>query len=136
MKILISAKRLKLLIVFIINSANQSGPAQVKGLYLWGDVGRGKIFLLDLFYDCLPQKGKLQLHFHPFMARIHQALNEQTGQQDPLIQIAKNLAQKLHYKRYFMVGRFVLQYHFRVCLTRHARLKRVACAPMTFTYAN
>ncbi|WP_166423636.1 cell division protein ZapE [Paraglaciecola sp. 20A4] len=71
---------------------NQSGPSQVKGLYLWGDVGRGKTFLMDLFYDCLPQKGKLRLHFHRFMARIHQALKEQTGQEDPLVRVAKELA--------------------------------------------
>lgn len=63
-----------------------------KGLYLWGDVGRGKTFLMDLFYDCLPAKGKLRLHFHRFMARIHQALKEHAGQQDPLVQIAKDLA--------------------------------------------
>ena len=69
-------------------------PKPIKGLYLWGDVGRGKTFLMDLFYDCLPQKGKLRLHFHRFMARIHQALKEQTGQQDPLVCIAKDLAKE------------------------------------------
>jgi cell division protein ZapE len=47
----------------------------IKGLYLWGDVGRGKMYLMDMFYDCLPDEGKLRLHFHHFMARIHQALN-------------------------------------------------------------
>lgn len=66
----------------------------IKGLYLWGDVGRGKTFLMDLFYDCLPQNGKLRLHFHRFMARIHQALKEHTGQQDPLALIAKDLAKE------------------------------------------
>jgi cell division protein ZapE len=74
---------------------NLRGAAQVKGLYLWGDVGRGKTFLMDLFYDCLPQKGKLRLHFHRFMARIHQSLNEHSGQQNPLVSVAKALAQEL-----------------------------------------
>lgn len=64
------------------------------GIYLWGDVGRGKTFLMDLFYDCLPTKGKLRLHFHRFMARIHQALNAQAGMQDPLVGIANDLAKE------------------------------------------
>lgn len=66
----------------------------IKGLYLWGDVGRGKTFLMDLFFDTLPQQGKLRLHFHRFMARVHQALKEHAGQRDPLKLIAKNLAQE------------------------------------------
>ncbi len=64
----------------------------IKGLYLWGDVGRGKTYLMDLFYACLPDEGKLRLHFHRFMARIHQALSEHSGEQDPLVQIADDLA--------------------------------------------
>ena len=63
-----------------------------KGLYLWGDVGRGKTYLMDLFYACLPDEGKLRLHFHRFMARIHQALSEHAGEQDPLVQIADDLS--------------------------------------------
>ena len=39
----------------------------VKGIYLWGDVGRGKTWLMDNFYDCLPFKNKLRMHFHHFM---------------------------------------------------------------------
>ena len=64
----------------------------VKGLYLWGDVGRGKTYLMDMFYDCLPDDGKLRLHFHRFMARINQALNDHSGEQDPLVQIANDLS--------------------------------------------
>lgn len=66
----------------------------LKGLYLWGDVGRGKTFLMDLFFDALPLQGKLRLHFHRFMARVHQALKEHAGQRDPLKLIAKNLAKE------------------------------------------
>lgn len=66
----------------------------LKGLYLWGDVGRGKTFLMDLFFDALPQQEKLRLHFHRFMARVHQALKEHAGQRDPLKLIAKNLAKE------------------------------------------
>jgi cell division protein ZapE len=64
----------------------------IKGLYLWGDVGRGKTYLMDMFYHCLPNEGKLRLHFHRFMAHIHQALNDHSGEQDPLVQIANNLS--------------------------------------------
>jgi cell division protein ZapE len=63
-----------------------------QGLYLWGDVGRGKTFLMDLFYDCLPDEGKLRLHFHRFMARIHKALQKHAGMPDPLVLIANDLA--------------------------------------------
>ncbi|GGN10657.1 cell division protein ZapE [Shewanella putrefaciens] len=75
------------------NSCQQQ-YSQIKGLYLWGDVGRGKTFLMDLFFDCLPTEGKLRLHFHRFMAMIHQALREHSGKRDPLTVIAKNLAKE------------------------------------------
>lgn len=75
-------------------SARLSHSQSIKGLYLWGDVGRGKTFLMDLFFDCLPSEGKLRLHFHRFMARIHNALREHSGKRDPLTLIAKNLAKE------------------------------------------
>ncbi len=70
----------------------RKGP--VKGLYLWGDVGRGKTFLMDLFYESLPNERKLRLHFHRFMARIHRDLNAESGHADPLRRIAKQLAKE------------------------------------------
>lgn len=66
----------------------------LKGIYLWGDVGRGKTYLMDLFYECLPEKGKVRLHFHRFMGRIHQGLKDKAGQQDPLVTIADELAKE------------------------------------------
>lgn len=77
-----------------LSKPNTRAPEPIKGLYLWGDVGRGKTFLMDLFYDCLPAEGKLRLHFHRFMARIHHALKAHAGQQDPLELIAKDLAKE------------------------------------------
>jgi cell division protein ZapE len=77
----------------ITNSTDEL-PSPIKGLYLWGDVGRGKTYLMDLFYDCLPEEGKLRLHFHRFMARIHEALNNHSGEEDPLAQIAADLSKK------------------------------------------
>ncbi|WP_144212828.1 cell division protein ZapE [Shewanella donghaensis] len=66
----------------------------LKGVYLWGDVGRGKTFLMDLFYQNISSTKKLRLHFHRFMANIHQQLNTSLGIQDPLVHIAKQLAKQ------------------------------------------
>jgi cell division protein ZapE len=46
-------------------------PDVPDGLYLWGGVGRGKTFLMDAFYECLPYRRKRSIHFHNFMAEIH-----------------------------------------------------------------
>ncbi|MFA3791448.1 cell division protein ZapE [Aliiglaciecola sp. SL4] len=79
-----------------LGSYNNNRGSKPKGVYLWGDVGRGKTFLMDLFYDCLPTEGKLRLHFHRFMARIHQALKEHAGQSVPLVKVAQQLANEYH----------------------------------------
>jgi cell division protein ZapE len=67
-------------------------PAPVKGLYLWGGVGRGKTWLVDMFHDCLPFERKLRVHFHRFMQRVHAELTELEGTTDPLLAIADKLA--------------------------------------------
>lgn len=64
-------------------------PEPVKGLYFWGGVGRGKTFLVDLFYDGLPIKQKYRTHFHRFMRSVHERLREHQGQSDPLAKIAQ-----------------------------------------------
>ena len=66
----------------------------VKGLYFWGGVGRGKTYLVDTFYDCLPFENKMRVHFHRFMHRVHQELKLLPGQSDPLKVIAKKFAQE------------------------------------------
>ncbi|EBU3694875.1 cell division protein ZapE [Salmonella enterica] len=60
----------------------------VRGLYMWGGVGRGKTWLMDLFYHSLPGERKLRLHFHRFMLRVHEELTALQGQSDPLDVIA------------------------------------------------
>ncbi|EMQ2086899.1 AFG1 family ATPase [Salmonella enterica subsp. enterica] len=60
----------------------------VRGLYMWGGVGRGKTWLMDLFYHSLPGERKLRLHFHRFMLRVHEELTALQGQIDPLDIIA------------------------------------------------
>lgn len=56
----------------------------VRGLYMWGGVGRGKTWLMDLFYHSLPGERKQRLHFHRFMLRVHEELTTLQGQSDPL----------------------------------------------------
>ena len=66
----------------------------IQGIYFWGGVGRGKTYLVDTFYDCLPFNNKMRVHFHRFMHRVHQELESLTGQSDPLKIIAKRFSQE------------------------------------------
>jgi cell division protein ZapE len=66
--------------------------AEVRGLYLWGSVGRGKTFLMDLFYGALPFDDKLRRHFHRFMADVHEHLKELRDRENPLELVADRLA--------------------------------------------
>ena len=64
------------------------------GLYLWGGVGRGKTYLMDLFYECLPFKAKHRMHFHRFMLRVHGELTELQGVPNPLAHVAERIAEE------------------------------------------
>jgi len=68
------------------------GAKPVCGLYLWGAVGRGKTFLVDLFFAALPFDAKLRLHFHRFMGRVHAELMKLEGRSDPLRDVAAHFA--------------------------------------------
>ncbi len=69
-------------------------PAPIAGIYLWGGVGRGKTWLMNLFHDQLPLHNKLRLHFHHFMLDVHDQLAHQQKQKNPLRIIARDYAQK------------------------------------------
>ena len=63
-----------------------------RGLYIWGDTGRGKTWLVDIFYDALPFEDKMRHHFHRFMNRVHADLAKLDGKSDPLEHVADKLA--------------------------------------------
>ena len=59
------------------------------GLYLWGGVGRGKTFLIDLFFAGLPFAEKRRTHFHRFMREVHERIRVHAGERDPLAEIVR-----------------------------------------------
>jgi cell division protein ZapE len=55
----------------------------VKGVYLYGGVGRGKSMLMDMFYECLPDHiGKRRVHFHAFMIEVHDYIHTRREDED------------------------------------------------------
>jgi len=78
-------------------------PAQpVKGLYIWGEVGRGKTMLMDLFFAAAPVASKWRVHFHEFMAEVHDRIHAVRQQikagtikdRDPIALVAAAIAQE------------------------------------------
>lgn len=74
-----------------VGGSTSQHPA-IKGLYFWGGVGRGKTYLMDVFYECLPFKNKQRTHFHRFMRDVHRRLTLNKGVKNPLLVIAQELA--------------------------------------------
>lgn len=72
----------------LFRPAQRTRQEPVRGLYMWGGVGRGKTWIMDLFYQSLPAPRKMRLHFHRFMLRVHEELAALQGQSDPLEKVA------------------------------------------------
>ncbi|MGB5345054.1 MAG: cell division protein ZapE [Woeseia sp.] len=69
-------------------------PAAVRGMYLWGGVGRGKTFLMDLFFDTLQLRKKKRVHFHRMMQDVQRRLGLLDAERDPLDQVAAQIAKE------------------------------------------
>ena len=72
---------------------------RIGGCYIWGDVGRGKTWLMDLFFDSFDspeaiEKHKIRMHFHHFMQAIHDQMSIIGEHKDPLKHIAKAFAKR------------------------------------------
>ena len=65
-----------------------------RGVYLWGGVGRGKTWLMDLFYSSLTTAQKRRTHFYRFMQEVHADLKRLKGMQSPLEGVADKIAKK------------------------------------------
>jgi cell division protein ZapE len=86
------ASPLRRLLGALPGARERQPPAPVRGLYLWGGVGRGKTWLMDMFYECLPFDDRHRSHFHRFMYEVHARLRELEDEQNPLERVASGFA--------------------------------------------
>ncbi|WP_319533753.1 cell division protein ZapE [uncultured Cohaesibacter sp.] len=83
--------------------AKRQPPEPVKGLYVWGEVGRGKTMVMDLFFEIAPVKRKGRFHFHEFMRDMHDRIKAARADikagvikgDDPIRPVADDLADEL-----------------------------------------
>lgn len=73
---------------------SQSAGTKMQGVYLWGGVGRGKTWLMDLFFDSLGGVPRHRAHFHRFMQTVHDGLKSHKNQVDPLATVAEEIARE------------------------------------------
>ena len=69
---------------------------RMSGVYIWGGVGRGKSFLVDSFFESVPISKKRRVHYHHFMASIHQELKKLQGKRNPLSVIARKMQHSIN----------------------------------------
>jgi len=73
---------------------SKSAPEPVRGIYLWGGVGRGKAWMMDLFYQSLPFPERRRRHFHRFMHDVHAEIKTLKQREAPLDIVAERIAQE------------------------------------------
>jgi cell division protein ZapE len=69
-------------------------PPIPRGVYMYGGVGRGKSFIMDCFFQAVPLRRKVRLHFHEFMREVHRELQELKGMADPLQELGRRISLK------------------------------------------
>ena len=67
---------------------------KVKGIYLWGDVGRGKTFIMDMFFSSIKNIKKNRLHYHYLMSEIHEQLKKNKNKKNPIEAIVNSIGQE------------------------------------------
>nr|WP_321481713.1 cell division protein ZapE [uncultured Cohaesibacter sp.] len=75
----------------------------VRGLYIWGEVGRGKTMIMDLFFEVAPVKRKGRYHFHEFMRNMHARIKQARADiasgkikgDDPIKPVAEDLCKEV-----------------------------------------
>jgi cell division protein ZapE len=72
-------------------TSNSDAP---RGVYLWGGVGRGKTWIMDLFFASLTLTAKRRTHFYRFMQEVHADLKRLKGMQSPLDGVADKISRK------------------------------------------
>ncbi|MCC2111462.1 MAG: cell division protein ZapE, partial [Hyphomicrobiales bacterium] len=80
--------------------ARNTPKAAVRGVYIWGDVGRGKTMLMDLYFETAPIERKRRVHFHEFMQEVHERVHAfrlaarrgETKGDDPIPPVARAIA--------------------------------------------
>ena len=82
---------------FISKIFIKNNTKKIKGLYLYGGVGRGKSMMMDLFFHQVQIKEKRRLHFHDFMKEVHQRILEKRKiekNKDTVLLVGQDLAKK------------------------------------------
>ena len=89
-KEIIDEKKLTRKLLALIRSSEPSSS----GIYLWGSVGRGKTFLMDLFFESLSITEKDRKHFHRLMEEIHYGIKHLNDQSDPINEVARSMSKE------------------------------------------
>ncbi|RDJ22459.1 AFG1 family ATPase [Bosea caraganae] len=87
---------------WLFGGSRHASDNPVKGLYIWGSVGRGKTMLMDMFYDSVPLHKRRRVHFHAFMADVHVRIHAyrqrlksgEVKEPDPIVPVAAQLAEE------------------------------------------
>jgi len=85
---------------WLMSRRSKAAAEPVRGLYIWGEVGRGKTMLMDMFFTAAPVTAKRRLHFHAFMAEVHARVHQARAAiadgrikgDDPIVPVAADIA--------------------------------------------